>query len=77
MNTYYKNQKDIGIALNLIIDNYWKKNISEKEMVDKVNSILDNNKEKVIRNNNYTAAIVHKCGKKRLELIDKIRGSGK
>ncbi|MDF2884426.1 MAG: hypothetical protein K0R54_4993 [Clostridiaceae bacterium] len=72
MNTYYKNQKDISVALNFIIDSYWEKKISEKEMIDKVNSILENNKEKIISNDKYTAVIIHRCGKKRLELVDKV-----
>jgi uncharacterized protein (TIGR04540 family) len=72
VNTYYKNQKDISVALNFIIDSYWEKKISEKEMIDKVNSILENNKEKIISNDKYTAVIIHRCGKKRLELVDKV-----
>lgn len=72
MNTYYKNQKDISVALNFIIDSYWEKKISEKEMIDKINSILENNKEKIISNDKYTAVIIHRCGKKRLELVDKV-----
>lgn len=75
MNTYYKNQKDIGVALNYIIDSYWEKKISEQEMIDKVNSILENNREKIISNDKYTAVIMQRCGKRRLELMDKIRGS--
>ncbi|WP_455793888.1 TIGR04540 family protein [Clostridium butyricum] len=72
MNSYYKNQKDIGVALNFIIDKYWNKEINETEMIEKIDSIVKNNKEKIYLNNKYTAVIVHKCGKKRLELIDKI-----
>ncbi|AIY81361.1 TIGR04540 family protein [Clostridium botulinum] len=73
INTYYKNQKDIGIALNFIIDNYWNGKITEQEMTTKVNSILINNKEKIFLKEEYSKAIIHKCGKKRLELINKVR----
>lgn len=73
INTYYKNQKDIGIALNFIVDNYWNTKITEQEMTTKINSILSNNKEKIFLKDKYTKAIIHKCGKKRLELINKVR----
>lgn len=42
-------------------------------MTIKINSILSNNKEKIFLKGKYTKAIIHKCGKKRLELINKIR----
>ncbi|UZW16014.1 TIGR04540 family protein [Clostridium pasteurianum] len=73
INTYYKNQNDIGIALNFIIDSYWNNSITEKEMIEKINSIVENNKEKILRKEGYVTVIIHKCGKKRLELIDKVR----
>ncbi|WP_420196680.1 TIGR04540 family protein, partial [Clostridium beijerinckii] len=47
MNSYYKNQKDIGVALNFIIDKYWNKEIDEAEMIEKIDSIVKNNKEKI------------------------------
>ncbi|WAG63076.1 TIGR04540 family protein [Clostridium estertheticum] len=72
MNTYYKNQNDLGIALNFIIDNYWNNNITEKEMIEKINLIIQNNKEKILTKEGYLTVMVHKCGKKRLELISKI-----
>lgn len=42
-------------------------------MIEKINSILKNNKEKIFTNSGFKAVIIHKCGKKRLELINKVR----
>lgn len=73
INTYYKNQKDIGTAFNFIVDNYWQNEISEKEMIEKINSIIENNKEKILIKEEFSTIIIHKCGKRRLELINKVR----
>lgn len=73
INTYYKNQKDIASALKTIIDNYWENEINEELMIDKINSIIENNKDKVYADGNYSKIIQHKCGKKRMDLIDKIK----
>ncbi|WP_073017675.1 TIGR04540 family protein [Clostridium intestinale] len=73
INTYYKNINEIGIALNSIIDSYWRNEINEENMIEKINSILKNNKEKIFTNSGFKAVIIHKCGKKRLELINKVR----
>lgn len=43
-------------------------------MIEKINSIINNNKEKILTKEGYVPLIVHKCGKKRLELINKVRG---
>ncbi|MBV7276434.1 TIGR04540 family protein [Clostridium sp. PL3] len=73
MNTYYKNINEISIALNYIIDSYWRNEINEKDMIENVNSIIKNNKEKIFTSEGFKAVIIHKCGKKRLELINKVR----
>lgn len=72
INTFYKNQKEVAQALNLVIDAYWDKEIDEKTMINTVRNIVMNNYSKIFKGSNYTSTIKQRCGKKRLEVIDKI-----
>lgn len=72
VNTYYKNQRDLAEAMIEIIDRYWNREIDEKELIEYLNQITKNNKEKVYLSDGYTSIIQQRLGKKRLELLTKI-----
>lgn len=69
---FYKSQLEVANALCELIDLYWDNNIKEQFMIEGIKKIVDNNKDKIIRDNEYTAVIRQKCGKRRLDVISKI-----
>ncbi|AGY75874.2 TIGR04540 family protein [Clostridium autoethanogenum] len=69
---FYKNQVEVANALCKVIDCYWNDELEENVMIESIKKIFENNKEKIIKENNYTTIIKQKCGKKRIELIKKI-----
>lgn len=71
-NSYYKNQRELADALNNLVDSYWAKKIDESELIKNITNIFLNNKDKFKKENEYTKILQQKCGKKRLDVIEKI-----
>lgn len=69
---FYKSQLDLAQAINKLINNYWENNIDETSLIEDLQKIIESNKEKVFKDNQYTKVIMQRCGKRRLELLDKI-----
>ncbi len=69
---FYKTQREIAEVINKIVDGYWDDNISEDEMIDKIKSIYVNNPSKLIKENDFTTILKQQCGKRRLEVVNKI-----
>ena len=74
MRTFYKNQKDIAESLKKLIDAYWRLEVEEKEFIEIVNNIAENNKNLLLKNNDYTSVVKMMLGIKRLCLLDKVLG---
>lgn len=74
MITYFKSQRDLAEALNKYIDDYWAMKISEPDLIDYLKQVYENNKDKILRENEITSVVKQRLGKKRLELIIKIMG---
>jgi len=72
MITFYKSQKDVAHALKLLIDEYWELKVEEDIFIEKLNQIIDNNGDKVFKDNDFTSLIKQRLGKKRMELILKV-----
>lgn len=72
MNTFCRNQKEASSLINKVIDRYWNKEISEKEMIDLIKTIVSNNEQLVIKEKAFTKALMQICGKRRLEIVAKI-----
>ena len=70
--TFFKNQREMACSLNLIIDAYWNEDLSEPEMMELVNKIYTNNREKMIKKGRFTKIVIQQCWKKRTNLITKI-----
>lgn len=70
--TFYKSQKEVAGALNNIIDQYYKNIINESSLKKLTLSIIRNNYRKVYKSNRYTTVISQRCGKRRLELLERI-----
>lgn len=75
MITYFKNQRDLAQELIRIIDDYWDRGLSENDLKSFINQIIQNNREKVYKGNNFTCIIQQRLGKKRLGLLTKIISS--
>ncbi|NFR87736.1 TIGR04540 family protein [Clostridium botulinum] len=69
---FYKNQVEVAKAMNDLIDRYWKDEIKENILFEGITKIIINNENKIIRNGTYTTIIKQRCGKRRLEIIDRI-----
>lgn len=69
---FFKNQEDVSKQLKLLIDQYWDLDLTEEILVASVKDIIDNNKELVYKDGQYTKVLEQRLGDKRLLLIDKI-----
>lgn len=69
---FYRTQRDLATALNQLVDAYWQEEIGETAFVEGVKNLHEHNTNKMIKDNDYTKIIQQTCGKRRLEIIDKI-----
>lgn len=69
---YFKNQRDFARALIEIIDSYWAKKITEKELHSKLVAHIEKNPEKTFDGEDYTSILKQRLGKKRIILLNKI-----
>lgn len=69
---FYKTQRDLAVALNGIVDAYWDNTLDENELISKVSEVYLNNKNKVLKENEFTTILRQQCGKRRLEVIERI-----
>jgi uncharacterized protein (TIGR04540 family) len=69
---FYKTQRELASALNIIVDAYWENTISEEELFKNVSNICMNNGNKIIKKNDFTTILKQTCGKRRLEVIMRI-----
>ena len=69
---FYRTQRDLAVAINQMIDGYWEEKISEHELISGVRNLYENNKDKLIRNNDYTTVVQQHCGKRRLAVVGRI-----
>lgn len=69
---FYKTQRELATVMNSIIDGYWVNLITEEDMISKVSGIYINNPKKILKENNFTKILQQQCGKRRLEVIEKV-----
>ncbi|WP_367613795.1 TIGR04540 family protein [Heyndrickxia ginsengihumi] len=72
MKLFYKTQRDLAVTLNGIIDAYWNNELNEETLIKIVHDVYINNPDKVLKDGNFTTVLKQQCGKRRLEVIDKI-----
>ncbi len=71
--TFYKNQTEVAEAINFVIDSYWADKITEKEMIHTIKDIIKNNDSLLHKNGHYTTIIKQRSGKRRLEIVSRIK----
>lgn len=72
MITFYKTQKDVARALKTLIDQYWQMKVEEVIFIEIINQIIENNKDKIFKDKEFTTLLKQRLGKKRMELILKV-----
>ncbi|MEC5222606.1 MULTISPECIES: TIGR04540 family protein [Bacillus] len=69
---FYRTQRDLAVDLNKIIDSYWREEIKENELIDGIKNLYENNREKLIKDNQFTKVVQQQCGKRRLAVVGKV-----
>ncbi|WP_432403649.1 TIGR04540 family protein [Wukongibacter sp. M2B1] len=69
---FYKTQSQVAQMINQVIDAYLDDKIEEKDMIEKLNMLVENNHSKVFKNKDYTSVLKQKCGQRRIEILSKI-----
>jgi len=69
---FYRTQRDLAITLNQLVDAYWQEEVKEQELIEGVKHIHENNRDKFMKNNQFTTVIQQQCGKRRLAIIKRI-----
>lgn len=59
---YHRTQRELGMTINKIIDAYWNNEIEEKQMIESIKELYNNNAEKLLKNNEFTTIIQQQCG---------------
>lgn len=72
MKLFYRTQRDLSTALNQLVDAYWEEAIKETELIDGVKSMYENNRDKLIKNNEFTKVVQQQSGKRRLAVVERI-----
>lgn len=71
---FYRTQRDLACAINYSIDAYWNDKLSEESLEITVKELFENNKNKLIKGQQFTTIIQQQCGKRRLEIVSKVLG---
>ena len=69
---FYKSQVEIADIINELIDRYWENNIDEPLLIDNINKLYDNNRTKILKDEEFTTVVRQKCGKRRIEVVARI-----
>ena len=68
---FYRTQREVASVFNNIIDDYWADKLTDEELETIITMIYENNRDKIIKNNEYTTIIKQQCGKNRLAVVSK------
>lgn len=69
---FYRTQRDLAAALNQLVDAYWAEEIKEDELIEGVNSMYENNQDKLMKNHEFTKVVQQQSGKRRLAVVERI-----
>ena len=69
---FYKSQVEVANVLSAVIDAYLEDKIEQNFMINSINKIVSNNKDKVMNAAGFTTVVKQKCGKRRLRIISKM-----
>ncbi|UZW12857.1 TIGR04540 family protein [Clostridium pasteurianum] len=69
---FYRTQREMANVINKIVDEYWNNNIKEDELIQHIQTLFINNPRKIKKGDQFTTIIQQVCGKRRLEIINRI-----
>lgn len=69
---YYKNQLELSYALKQYIDAYFDNKVSDKDLEEKINLVIELNKEKFYSNGEIAKKPKQILGKTRLTILEQI-----
>ncbi|MED3986955.1 TIGR04540 family protein [Peribacillus simplex] len=69
---FYKTQRELAVSLNGIVDSYWNNELNEDTLISSVHDVYINNPNKMLKEGDFTTVLKQQCGKRRLEVIEKI-----
>lgn len=69
---FYKTQRELGEVVNKVVDSYWSDEIDENDFIKTIEHLYKNNSSKMVKNDIFTTVIKQQCGKRRLDVVNKI-----
>ena len=69
---FYKTQRELAVSLNGIVDAYWNNELNEETLIKSVHDVYINNPNKILKDGEFTTVLKQQCGKRRLEVIERI-----
>jgi uncharacterized protein (TIGR04540 family) len=69
---FYKSQRELAVALNEIVDAYWHDEVDNDDFIESIHNLYINNPNKVLKEGEFTTVLKQQCGKRRLEVIERI-----
>lgn len=69
---FYRTQRELAVALNELIDGYFDEAIDEPVLIKGVTDMYENNRNKLIKDGEFTTVVQQQCGKRRLEIVERI-----
>ncbi|WP_281862700.1 TIGR04540 family protein [Planomicrobium okeanokoites] len=69
---FYRTQRDVAVAINQLVDAYWKEKIIEQKLIESIKDIHKNNQKKLLKDNEFTKVVQQQCGKRRLVIVERI-----
>lgn len=69
---FYKTQRELADVINKLMDSYWNGEIKEEFLISQVSTLYINNPSKIMKNSEFTTIIKQQCGKRRLEVVERI-----
>lgn len=69
---FYKTQRELATTVNKVVDAYWEDKIEEKDLINNIHNLYVNNPSKMMKEEDFTTVIKQQCGKRRLEVVDRI-----
>lgn len=69
---FYKTQRELGEVVNKVVDSYWSDEIDENDFIKIIEHLYKNNSSKMVKDDIFTTVIKQQCGKRRLDVVNKI-----
>ena len=69
---FYRTQRELATALNELVDSYHEETVDEQGLIKGVTDMYENNKNKLVKDGEFTTVVQQQCGKRRLEIVERI-----